>query len=220
MIIIGVVGSPAGGKSTVARRLRERGATWVNADRLAKRCLDKGEVRSRLVAEFGSTLVTAAGQIDRQQLAQLVFGDDAASVRALNYLESVIHPYARHLALRRLTRASRLGIPAGVLDAPLLLEADWGVLCDYIWCVDAPRGLRHQWISQRGWTPDELRRREQRQLPIEEKRRLSTHSLVNDGTREALLRNVDQLWDQLVTESSRPMNVALVGDPDHCLAYR
>lgn len=219
MVIIGIVGSPAGGKSTVGRRLRELGATWVNADQLAHKCLRWSPLIAQLVDKFGGRIVTAGGQIDRRALAQRVFGDDAESPERLDYLESVIHPYTRHLALRRLSRAADWGIPVGVLDAPLLLEADWGVLCDQIWCVDAPETLRHRWIENRGWSPAELQRRERRQLPISEKRRLATQVIENQGSLETLLLQVDQLYRSLTTRRQASHTELDAAGPNHCLQY-
>jgi dephospho-CoA kinase len=214
MIVIGIVGAPAGGKSTVARRLREHGATWINADKIAHRCLDRPQVRSSLAARFGDTILNDRGQVDRKTLGNVVFGDDAGPSSALDYLESVVHPLARRFTLIRMSRAARCGIPAVVLDAPLLLEADWGVLCDFVWCVDAPETLRAQWIKRRGWTLEELRRRESRQMDIGEKRRLATNIIENDLDESSLLAKTDHLWSNVMSQSS-----SLLVDTSHCLNH-
>lgn len=219
MIVIGIIGAPAGGKSTVARRLRELGATWIHADQLAKRCLDWPSVIERLTTGLGRDLLNQHGQLDRRRLADRVFGDDDASRLGLEYLESVVHPFARHLVLRRLQRATLCGCRAATLDAPLLLEADWGVLCDAIWCVDAPLELRRAWLRSRGWSTAELQRRESRQLEISEKRRLATHVFENTGSLEQLTRKVDQGWATLVAQSQAPADPRLHGPPRHCTQY-
>lgn len=219
MIVIGIVGSPAGGKSTVARRLRELGATWINADRMAHRVLRSRTVVDRLAAFFGPRVLDSNGDVNRAELSRMVFGDDAESKRGLDYLESVIHPLARHRVLLRLMRAGRMRLPAAVLDAPLLLEADWGTLCDVVWCVDAPEELRREWIVGRGWSIDELRKRESRQLPIAEKRRLSNHVLENSSNCQALLDQTENLWHQLMDQEQQENFVGLVSDPLHCLHY-
>jgi len=107
----------------------------------------------------------------------------------------------------------------GVLDAPLLLEADWGVLCDQIWCVDAPETLRRQWIKQRGWSVAELQRRERRQLPISEKRRLATQVIENQGGLETLLQQVDQLHRSLMAQRQANQSELDAAGPNHCLQY-
>jgi dephospho-CoA kinase len=215
MVVIGIIGSAAGGKSTVAKRLREHGAAWINADRVAHRCLDRPEVSGRLVAHFGDEIAGNAGRIDRKALAARVFGDDAAARAALDYLQRVIHPVARHLILRRLGRAAVAGVPATVLDAPLLLEADWGVLCDFLWCIDTSEDRRAGWIEQRGWSIAELRRRESRQLPIAEKRRLATQVIENNTTLSDLLNTTDRLWDDIW----RAPASAIPANPTHCLTF-
>ncbi len=219
MIVIGIVGSPAGGKSTVARHLRELGATWINADRMAHRVLRSRTVASRLSTFFGAGVLDSHGGVDRAALSGLVFGDDAESRRGLDYLESVIHPLARHRVLLRLMRSSRCRLPAAVLDAPLLLEADWGILCDVVWCVDAPEELRRDWIVRRGWSIEELRKRESRQLPIAEKRRLSNHVLENNSNCQALLDQTEYLWRQLMDRVQQAYFGGIIFDPSHCLHY-
>ncbi|WP_164101771.1 dephospho-CoA kinase [Candidatus Laterigemmans baculatus] len=217
MVVIGIVGSPAGGKSTVAQHLRELGATWIDADRIARRCLRLSEVRRRLAAQFGRDVLDARGQIDRPVLADRVFGDDAASRQGLDYLESVVHPPARELAVRRMRRAARQRSLAAVLDAPMLLEADWGVMCDAIWCVEAPQHLRLDWIAERGWSVQELQRRERRQMDIQQKRRLSTHLLMNDGDRGELRRQTQMHWSALMQALEvRSMHPLLLA-PGHCI---
>lgn len=220
MIVVGIVGVPAGGKSTVARRLRELGATWIHADRLAHRCLERPGVMHRLVEKFGTKVIAGDGRLDRRQIAEIVFGDDERSRHSLHYLESVIHPYVRHMVLRRLTRADGRGIAVGIVDAPLLLEADWGVICDIVLCVDAPESMRVQWIAQRGWSLEELQRRERKQMSIRDKRRLSTYVLTNDGTRESLIQQVDQFWEWIEERSQIQVAPEIQTPPSHCRQYK
>ncbi|MGB1925373.1 MAG: dephospho-CoA kinase, partial [Rubripirellula sp.] len=74
MIIIGIVGSPAGGKSTVAKILSELGATWINADLIARSVLEESEVQERLLDQFGDSIQGSDLKIDRTKLAAAVFG--------------------------------------------------------------------------------------------------------------------------------------------------
>jgi dephospho-CoA kinase len=78
MIVLGIVGSPAGGKSTVAAYLQELGATWINADQIARGVLEEDEVQQQLIDHFGSDIAASDGRIDRSKLASRVFGDDDA----------------------------------------------------------------------------------------------------------------------------------------------
>ncbi len=213
MVIIGIVGFPAGGKSTVARRLAELGATWINADAVAHDVLRMPRIIEELTRHFGDTLVSADGQIDRRRLGGLVFGDDDAKVAALRYLESVVHPPTRQEMLRQIARADRQRAIAVILDVPLLLESGWSFWCDEIWFVDTAFEIRIANATARGWSGDQLRWRERMQATAIEKNRWSTVSIRNESSLETLLLNVDRHWNERVLcRSGAPP------DPEHCRA--
>ena len=198
MIVIGIVGSPAGGKSTVAAHLQGLGATWVNADQVAREVLEREEIQKQLIGHFGTEITTSDGRIDRTQLAQSVFGDDDAHRAALNYLERVIHPPTRAVITQRLIQAADQGAVAAILDVPLLFETKWDRCCDEVWCVDACCDRRRQRAAARGWSDGELARREENQLAIAEKRRLSNWVIANDGSLRQLTDTIDQRWSSLL----------------------
>lgn len=206
MIVIGIVGPPAGGKSTVARQLVEMGAVWLDADRLAHQVLNQESVIEALVGYFGLE-VLEEGKINRKWLATQVFGDDLESRQRLQWLEAVVHPPTRLLLQQKLIEATKNGVPAAVLDVPLLFESNWDVYCDQIWCLVTPLQKRQSWLHERGWTVEELKKREARQLPISEKKRLSTHILQNDGSSEELRSQVAKLAAKIglpVPNSKKP----------------
>lgn len=194
MYVIGIVGSPAGGKSTVAGRLEELGATWVNADLIAHSVLEQPEIQRQLVNHFGIEITNSRGQIDRSKLARRVFGDDETHQAGLEYLESLVHPQTRRLIKDQLKAAAIQKVEVVVLDVPLMFESGWDRACDEIWCVDAHRDTRIQRVGQRGWSPEELQRREANQLNIQEKKRLSSVVINNSGSLEELNETIDEKW--------------------------
>ncbi len=198
MIILGIVGSPAGGKSTVAAHLQGLGATWINADLIAREVLGRDEVQTRLIDHFGSKITDNGGRIDRGKLASTVFGDDDAKRAALTYLESVIHPAVGRVITEQLQAASDQAAVAAILDVPLMFESHWDRCCDEIWCIDCARNLRLQRAAARGWDEVELTRREQNQMDIAEKRRLSNFIFINDGPLQQLTDTIDQRWSSLI----------------------
>lgn len=217
MMIIGLVGSPAGGKSTVASRLQDRGATWINADLVARSVLEMPSIQQQLVLRFGDAIVGKDGMVDRSRLADIVFGDDDRSRQALHYLEGLTHPATRERIATQLRALARSNHPAAILDVPLLFESGWDLSCDSVWCVDCPFDLRLARATSRGWDASELRRREEHQLPIAEKRRRSSLILDNDGTLSELIEQVDAAYDGLIHRArSQSPNENAIKPDDHC----
>lgn len=213
MIVIGIVGSPAGGKSTVAARLQDRGATWINADLIARSVLESPSIQDQLVSRFGAAIVGKDGMVDRSKLADIVFGDDECSRQALSYLEGITHPATRIRIADRLRELARANQAVAILDVPLLFESGWDLSCDTVWCVDCPFDLRLARASVRGWDANELKRREKNQLPIDEKRRRSSLVLHNDDSLSKLIQLIDSAYDRLISQT--PSKPATTRD-DHC----
>src|SRR5215470_19999275 len=89
MLRVGLTGGIGSGKSTVAGRLAEHGATVIDADRLAREVVEPGTPGlAGIVHEFGSGVVTGDGALNRAALASIVFRDDAARAR----LNAIVHP--------------------------------------------------------------------------------------------------------------------------------
>ncbi|MGI9473760.1 MAG: dephospho-CoA kinase [Rubripirellula sp.] len=198
MIVLGIVGSPAGGKSTVAKYLQELGATWINADLIAREVLEEDAIQAQVLGHFGSEIAGKDGRIDRSLLADRVFGDDDEKRAELNYMEGLIHPRTRRIITNRLRELEQQQERVAILDVPLLFKSGWDKSCDEIWCVDSDRKLRLMRIRGRGWDDGELRARESNQLDIREKRRLSTTLIMNNGTLRQLHGTIDQLWSSLL----------------------
>jgi dephospho-CoA kinase len=198
MMVIGVCGVPAGGKSAVAAILSGLGAVWINADRIAHEVLALTEVTDRIVMRFGGAIVDTDGKIDRPRLAQVVFGDDETARAALRYLESIVHPQTGKLIHRQIADAIGRNAPAVVLDIPLLFETGWDIWCDQVWFIDTSDETVLASANRRGWTAETLERRKARQLPVDQKRRLSSHIIDNHGTLEQLRSALESWWQETI----------------------
>jgi dephospho-CoA kinase len=199
--VIGLTGCVAGGKSAVAQVLAERGSAVIDADRVGHDILDIPAVQERLALRFGPGVVRvetgpAGGErprIDRRALGAIVFADPEAR-RAL---EAIVHPLMRERFLE--TVAKELGAPeesvrAVVLDAAILLEAGWDLLCDRVVFVDAHRSERlRRAEASRGWSDEDFAARERAQWPCERKRQRADFVIENLGTLESLGLQVDAL---------------------------
>lgn len=197
-IVIGLVGGIASGKSFVAKRLVELGAQLIDADAIAHDVLRQPLIVRSLIQLFGDMICSEDGSIDRSSLARLVFGGDPESQSRLKQLEGVVHPVIHAEAIRKLnTIISATDRPkAVVIDAPLLIEADWLPMCDLVLFVEADREVRLARAIARGWTAQEFARRESAQLSLQEKRKAATH-VVHSEDETRLVADLRTVWAQL-----------------------
>lgn len=183
--VIGLTGSIGAGKSTVAELLARRyGAEVINADALGHEALQT--FSDAIVKRFGPE-VLEEGRISRPKLGRIVFAD-AGQRQAL---EAILHPAIRRRAEERIATSQAKLV---VLDAALLLEADWHTICWCVIMVDAPRETRLARVAARsGWDDKELALREAAQMPLTLKRQRANHVIVNDGSLDDLGRQVEHL---------------------------
>lgn len=196
MPLIALTGGIASGKSTIARRLAERGAVVVDADAIVRDVQQPGSpVLDAIAAEFGPDVLTAAGELDRAGLASRVFGDPDAVAR----LNAIVHPAVREESARRF-RAAVDADPRAVVvyDVPLLLEARAEDPWELIVVAHAPVALRRErLISLRGMTEAEADARMAAQ--VDDARRLAIADVVIDtaGSIDETLAQTDDLWARL-----------------------
>lgn len=188
-MIIGVIGPPCSGKSTVAETLQSLGGDWVNADMIAKQQLTDPAVVDELVAAFGEAILEPNGELSRPAIANRVFGDDDDSQQRLRQLESVIHPRTRVEIERRIQESTERFI---ILDVPLLIESGWHKRCTEVWCLKVSPKRQTALLASRGWSREELARRERRQIRWSEKEKAATWVIENDGTVDELRQRVTQ----------------------------
>jgi dephospho-CoA kinase len=195
MKTIGVIGGVASGKSLVSQQLAELGSGILDADRAGHDVLtNDAEVRAALVDRWGSRILAAGGQIDRRVVATHVFADTPAGLEDRKFLECLTHPRIRVLLDDQRRQFQSDGRPAVVLDAPLLLEAGWGPMCDLILFVDTSRSARLAHAKTRGWSEAEFNRREASQWPVEKKRLAANVVLPNNGSVDDLREAVTRVW--------------------------
>lgn len=191
--VIGLVGGVGSGKSSVASALLSLGCTVADSDALVRKVYVLPEIRAQLQTWWGPGVVNDAGQIDRAAVAAVVFRDPAERKR----LEALIHPKVE-AARRALFAAAPPGTRALVIDAPLLLEAGLAGECSQIWFVDAPETARRARVmADRGWSAEELDRREAAQWSLDRKRAAAHHVIRNDGDPASLREQVLQALGNL-----------------------
>lgn len=186
--LIGLVGGIASGKSTVARVFERHGARVIDADSLAKALLDLPDVRRELAAAFGG--VETAGKVDHALLARKAFATPEGGRR----LNEIMHPRVAAEIARVVDGWKKDGFRGiVVVDAPLLLEAGMKKTVDCVVFVDAPEAARRERARQRGWSDEELGRREKLQWPLERKKAESDEVITNGGTVAEMEKRVEDV---------------------------
>jgi len=193
--VIGLVGGVASGKSFVAAELARLGAAVLDADRAGHQVLTDPVLIAEIRQEWGPDVLDDAGQVDRKALADIVFEptDQGRGHRAR--LEQITHPRIGQLILEQARKASAdPNVVALVLDAPVMLEAGWGDLCQHVLFVDAPTEVRLRRVLERGWTAEEFAVRENAQQSLKNKRTRADFVIDNSGDPEYTRAQVETFW--------------------------
>ncbi len=178
-IILGITGGIACGKTETGRFLSEEGFAVLDTDLLAHEIMSAGApVFERVVEQFGKTILSAEGEIDRAKLGRLVF----ANLAARETLNGLVHPAVIKAAEE--WKSEQQGDVA--ILVPLLFEAGWTEGWDAILCVSAEEETVFQWLKKRGLTKDEARKRIAAQMPLAEKEAKANFVIKNNETLDAL----------------------------------
>ncbi len=195
MLLVGLTGNIASGKSTVARHFEERGATVIDADLLARQAVEAGTTAYRdIVRRWGEDVLGAGGEVDRGALRRIVF-EEPDELAALN---RIVHPEVARLRDRLVAEARQRGDAVCICDIPLLFETDMAAEFDRIVLVDAPRPLRlERLVRDRGLKETEAMEMIAAQMPAELKRARADYIIDNAGTLAQLETRAGEVWSAL-----------------------
>jgi dephospho-CoA kinase len=199
MLLVGLTGNIASGKSTVARSFAERGATIIDADVLARRAVQLGTpAHAAIVRRWGDAVLAPDGLIDRAALRERVFTDHDE----LEELNAIVHPEVARLRAGLLAEARKRGDRIVVSDIPLLFERHLAGEFDRIVLVDAPRTARlERLVRDRRLREDEAMNMITAQMPAELKRARADFVIDNGGSRAELEAHVARVWSALEAEA-------------------
>jgi dephospho-CoA kinase len=200
MVVIGLTGGIASGKSTAAKVLQELGAATLSADEIGHELFQHDvEARQEVVAAFGREILAPNEDIDRRKLADIVFDDPQALAR----LNRIMHPRMFLIAKERIEELRRQGIKVVVLEAPLLIEAKWTGLVDQVWMTSAPEATVIRRLCQDiGLTEEQARARIRSQMPVEEKSKYADVVIDTDRDRAETKSEIVKLWHQLIKDEA------------------
>ena len=189
--IIGLVGGMGSGKSLVAQAFASRGGLVITADAFGHEALEQPETLARIAERWKERVLDEHGNVDRRKMGAIVF---ASPVERAN-LEMLVFPWIEQRIRAEIAKAQNdPKVPFIVLDAAIMLEANWNNVCSKIVYVHAPRAVRLERLTtQRGWTVEEVANRETAQLPLAVKASRADVAVDNSGSVENTRNQVDAL---------------------------
>jgi dephospho-CoA kinase len=200
VLVLGLTGGIGSGKSTVSSLLEAKGAVIVDADRVVRELQQPGEpVFEAMVEAFGDGIVADDGTLDRQAVADLVFGDD----EKLKTLNGIVHPAVG------VRMAEQLAELAGtekvvILDVPLLVEkGGYDTAGTVVVDVDPDLAVRRL-VEHRGFKEADARARMARQASREDRLAMADVVIDNSGAVADLEPQVDALWERIASGEFAP----------------
>jgi len=194
MLTIGLTGGIGSGKSTVSKMLAEMGAPILDADKVAHTTYAPGgSAFKEVVAAFGEKILGADGSVDRTKLGPIVFADPSM----LQRLTSIVWPRTieriRELIGEMRSKGETKPI---VVEAAILIEANWQPMCDEVWLVRASKERVIERVERdRGMRPEQTEARIRVQLSDDERRKHADYIIENEGSLEDLRAGVKRAWD-------------------------
>ena len=187
-MLIALTGGIGSGKSTIAKRWVELGATEIDADQLAREVVEPGTQGLRQVVEqFGEEILDSNGHLDRQALAKKAF----SSPESRKLLESILHPLIQNLALERTRELS--GVI--VYTIPLFVETQSPLKFDKVIAISCPEDVRIQrLIDHRGMQEVEARARVAAQATDQERESVADIVIQSDCSIEELIKRSEEVF--------------------------
>lgn len=199
MIVIGLTGGIASGKSTVSKMLENAGIPVIDADRYSREAVEPGEkAYKEIVAHFGEGILHGDRTIDRKKLGAIIFNDEAERKK----LNAIVHPAVRKKMNERKNFYRKEGREAVVLDIPLLFESQLQGTVDKIMLVYVNEHVQLKRLMERdGSTKEEALSRIRSQIPLENKKTGADAVIDNNGSQS---ETESQLYEILKRWQARP----------------
>ena len=198
MLIVGIAGGIASGKSAVSACFEAQGAQVLDADRAGHKVLCLDTVCDQIRNIWGNSVFQKDGQVDRQALGKIVFDPESGHDELIK-LETITHPLIKQTLENQIRELDNSGeFPVAILDAPVMFKAGWDSFCDFIVFVESSYDNRLARAIQRGWSQSEFDRRESLQASIEYKQSKANWVVRNNGSRIEIQEQVSLIWRELL----------------------
>ena len=195
MVVIGLTGGIATGKSEASRILQELGADIINADLIGHEAYRQGSVGwESVVQAFGKGILDESNVIDRSKLGAIVFSDESE----LQKLNEIMHPIMEKIVEQSILDCQDSGSEVVVVEAALMFEAGWNKLVDTVWTTDAPEETVISRLELRnGFSRTESQKRISSQMDREDRLSRSDVILSNTGDLNAFKNVILSAWLEL-----------------------
>ncbi len=196
MIVVGLTGGIATGKSTVGRLLSGRhGVPVIDADQVARAVVEPGTpVLEQLVEAFGDDVLQADGSLDRSAMRTRIMND--ATARAT--LDGIMHPAIRAAMGQQIMAFAGDGAAAVVVEAALLVETGGYRMYPALIVVSCdPETQVSRVMARDSCSESDARKMLATQLPLADKEAVATHIIRNDDSLEALSARTDEVWGEI-----------------------
>ena len=200
VLLIGLTGNIASGKTEVARIFADLGATVIDADELAREAVAPGTpALAAIAAHWGERVLNPDGSLNRAAMRAVAFSNEADR-EALN---AIVHPAVKELRDQLVDEARRRGDSVVVAAIPLLYEAGLEHEYDRVILVDAPDEVRlSRLVHRRGIGAVEAGRMMAAQMPSSMKRERADVVIENESDLKALRRTVERVWRDLTAQAA------------------
>ena len=191
ILIIGLTGGIATGKSTVSKTLQDLNITVIDADKIAHNVLKREDVKQQIVNKFSHSVLDPDGNINRKKLGQIVFDDK----KKLKELEEITHPKILDIIKGKIDNYDKQELI--VLDAPLLFETSLDDIVDESWVVYTSQETQIKRLKNRdGLNREEALKRIEAQMPLAKKKQKADILIENEGSIKELKDKINKLVEK------------------------
>lgn len=190
MLTIGLTGGIASGKSKVSEILNDLGMKIIDADIIARDVVDDLEIKEKIKNEFGYNIYSTDDTLNRKMLGNIVFND----IEKLNRLDNIMHPAIR-TKIKNILKCNELnGVKTSVIDAALLVEANYIDLIDIMILIYVPEYIQIERLMKRNnLSEKDAKDRIKSQMPFEIKKKYSDYVIDNSFSVEYTREQVNKI---------------------------
>ncbi len=195
--VIGLTGGIASGKTTISNILKDLGAIIIDADKIARKIVEKGKpALNEIERYFGKEVLLENKELNRKKLASLVFNNP----KLLKKLNEITHTYiikeiTNHINCYKKACNNRVII----LDAALLIELDLMYLVEEVWIVSVPEEIQiKRLIKRENISIDEAEKRINSQMPFEDKKKYGDLIIDNSKDLTHLREQIEKNWNRII----------------------